>query len=73
MRGLREAAREAASGPLAPEKVLAHGGYQHFSGLWWDGRLSGVVDWPNAATGNRGSDAGHGRLILAAQRPILGA
>jgi aminoglycoside phosphotransferase (APT) family kinase protein len=64
-RGLRDAAREAASGPLAGEKVLVHGDYQHFNVLWCDGRLSGVVDWPNAATGNRGSDVGHCRLNLA--------
>jgi aminoglycoside phosphotransferase (APT) family kinase protein len=63
--GLRRAAREAASGPLADEKVLVHGDYQHFNILWCDGRLSGVVDWPNAATGNRGSDVGHCRLNRA--------
>jgi aminoglycoside phosphotransferase (APT) family kinase protein len=64
-RGLRDAAREAASGPLVEEKVLVHGDYQHFNVLWSDGRLSGVVDWPNAATGSRGSDVGHCRLNLA--------
>ena len=64
-RGLRDAAREAASGPLVEEKVLVHGDYQHFNVLWCDGRLTGVVDWPNAATGNRGSDVGHCRLNLA--------
>jgi aminoglycoside phosphotransferase (APT) family kinase protein len=63
--GLRSAAREAASGPLVEEKVLVHGDYQHFNVLWCDGRLSGVVYWPNAATGNRGSDVGHCRLNLA--------
>jgi aminoglycoside phosphotransferase (APT) family kinase protein len=63
--GLRAAAREAASGPLADEGALVHGDYQHFNVLWCDGRLSGVVDWPNAATGNRGSDVGHCRLNLA--------
>lgn len=64
-RGLRDAARQAASGPLVDEKVLVHGDYQHFNVLWCEGRLSGVVDWPNAATGNRGSDVGHCRLNLA--------
>jgi len=63
--GLRNAAREAASGPLGDEKVLVHGDYQHFNVLWCDDRLTGVVDWPNAATGNRGSDVGHCRLNLA--------
>jgi aminoglycoside phosphotransferase (APT) family kinase protein len=64
-RGLRDAAREAASGPLVDEKVLVHGDYQHFNVLWRRGRLTGVVDWPNAATGIRGSDVGHCRLNLA--------
>jgi aminoglycoside phosphotransferase (APT) family kinase protein len=64
-RGLRDAACEAASGPLVDEEVLVHGDYQHFNVLWCDERLSGVVDWPNAATGNRGSDVGHCRLNLA--------
>jgi aminoglycoside phosphotransferase (APT) family kinase protein len=64
-RGLGEAALEAASGPLAVEKVLVHGDYQHFNVLWRNGLLTGVVDWPNAATGNRGSDVGHCRLNLA--------
>lgn len=63
--GLREAAREAASGPLADEGALVHGDYQHFNILWCDGRLTGVVDWPNGGTGNRGSDVGHCRLNLA--------
>ena len=63
--GLRDAARQAASLPLADERVLVHGDYQHFNVLWHDGRLTGVVDWPNAATGNRGSDVGHCRLNLA--------
>lgn len=64
-RGLRDAARDAASGSLVQEKVLVHGDYQHFNVLWRDDRLSGVVDWPNAAWGNRGSDVGHCRLNLA--------
>jgi aminoglycoside phosphotransferase (APT) family kinase protein len=64
-RGLRGAAREAASGPLAAEEVFVHGDYQHFNVVWRDGHLSGVVDWPNAATGNRGTDIGHCRLNLA--------
>ena len=63
--GLRAAAREAASGPLADEQVLIHGDYQHFNVLWRNGRLSGVVDWPHACTGNRGIDVGHCRLNLA--------
>ncbi len=64
-RGLRDAAHEAASGALVDEKVLVHGDYQHFNVLWCEGRLTGVVDWPNAGIGNRGSDVGHCRLNLA--------
>jgi aminoglycoside phosphotransferase (APT) family kinase protein len=64
-RGLRDAARQAAATPLVDEPVLVHGDYQHFNVLWSNGRLTGVVDWPNAATGNRGSDVGHCRLNLA--------
>lgn len=63
--GLRDAAREAASGPLIGERVFVHGDYQHFNVLWRHGRLSGVVDWPNAGTGSRGGDVGHCRLNLA--------
>jgi len=62
---LRDAAREAASGPHVEEKVLVHGDYQHFNVLWHDHRLSGVADWPNAANANRGSDVGHCRLNIA--------
>lgn len=64
-RGLREAARDAASGPLEAEEVLVHGDYQHFNVLWSGGALTGVVDWPHAGVGNRGSDVGHCRLNLA--------
>jgi aminoglycoside phosphotransferase (APT) family kinase protein len=63
--GLREAAREASAGPLRDEEVLVHGDYQHFNVLWRDGLLTGVVDWPSAARGNRGTDVGHCRLNLA--------
>jgi aminoglycoside phosphotransferase (APT) family kinase protein len=63
--GLRDTAREAASGPLVEEKVLVRSDYRHFNVRCRDTRLSGVVDWPNAATGNRGSDVGHCRLNLA--------
>lgn len=63
--GLREAAREAADGPLDGQRVLVHGDYQHFNVLWQDGRLTGVVDWPEAGPGSRGSDVGHCRLNLA--------
>lgn len=64
-RALRDAAREAAAGPLPDERVMVHGDYQHFNVLWWEGRLSGVVDWPHAGVGIRGSDVGHCRLNLA--------
>ncbi|MGA9746215.1 MAG: phosphotransferase [Nocardioides sp.] len=63
--GLRDAAHEAAAGPLVDEQVLVHGDYQHFNVLWRGGRLTGIVDWPNSASGSRGSDVGHCRLNLA--------
>lgn len=63
--GLRDAAQAAAEGPLAGREVLVHGDYQHFNVLWSDGELTGVVDWPNAGIGHRGSDVGHCRLNLA--------
>lgn len=63
--GLRDAAHEAACGLLDDEKVFVHGDYQHFNLLWREGRLTGVVDWPNATTGSRGNDVGHCRLNLA--------
>lgn len=69
-RGLRDAARAAAEGPVShgprsEERALVHGDYQPYNVLWVAGRLSGVVDWPHAAIGRRGSDVGHCRLNLA--------
>lgn len=63
--GLRAAAREAADGSLGGERAFVHGDYQHFNVLWSSGRLTGVVDWPSAGTGSRGTDVGHCRLNLA--------
>jgi aminoglycoside phosphotransferase (APT) family kinase protein len=63
--GLRADALEAASEQPEPEQVLVHGDYQHFNVLWAAGRLTGIVDWPNAGTGSRGADVGHCRLNLA--------
>jgi aminoglycoside phosphotransferase (APT) family kinase protein len=64
--GLREEARAVAAGAELDHQVgLVHGDYQHFNVLWLDGRLTGVVDWPNAGTGPRGIDVGHCRLNLA--------
>lgn len=63
---LREEARTVAAGGRAGrDEVFAHGDYQHFNVLWEEGRLSGVVDWPNAAMSSRGGDVGHCRLNLA--------
>ena len=33
--------------------------------LWLDGKVSGVVDWPNACRGPAGVDVGHCRVNLA--------
>jgi hypothetical protein len=64
--GLREEARAAAAVTRLDQQVgLAHGDYQQFNVLWEDGRLTGIVDWPNCATAPRGVDVGHCRLNLA--------
>jgi aminoglycoside phosphotransferase (APT) family kinase protein len=42
-----------------------HRDFQHFNLLWSRGRLTGVVDWGDAASGPPGIDAGHCRLNLA--------
>lgn len=56
---------ETAASRYRDDEVFTHGDYQHFNILWQDGRLSGVVDWPNAGTGPRGRDVGHCCLNLA--------
>ena len=63
---MREAARQAAALPSGDRQVaIGHGDYQHFNVLWDSGRLTGVVDWPNAGMTPRGADVGHCRLNLA--------
>lgn len=52
--------------PSTVQPVFLHRDFQHFNVLLRDGLVSGVVDWPNAATGPRGIDVGHCRLNLAA-------
>ena len=42
-----------------------HRDFQHFNLLWSRGRLTGVVDWGNAASGPPDIDTGHCRLNLA--------
>lgn len=56
---------ETAAARVGDDEVFSHGDYQHFNVLWQRGRLSGVVDWPNAGTGPRGRDVGHCCLNLA--------
>jgi len=51
--------------PVTLPRVFLHRDFQHFNVLWRDGRVSGVVDWPNGGTGPRGIDVGHCRLNLA--------
>ena len=54
----------AASEP-AYEPRFIHRDFQHFNLLWSRGRLTGVVDWGNAASGPPDIDTGHCRLNLA--------
>jgi aminoglycoside phosphotransferase (APT) family kinase protein len=42
-----------------------HRDFQHFNMLWSRGRLTGVVDWGEAASGPPDLDVGHCRLNLA--------
>jgi aminoglycoside phosphotransferase (APT) family kinase protein len=51
--------------PADPPVCFIHGDYQHFNLLWARGRLTGVIDWVNAATGPPDIDVGHCRLNLA--------
>jgi aminoglycoside phosphotransferase (APT) family kinase protein len=53
------------SPPPPTEQRFIHRDYQHFNVLWQRGRLTGIVDWPNAGLGPREIDTGHCRLNLA--------
>jgi aminoglycoside phosphotransferase (APT) family kinase protein len=46
-------------------QTFIHRDFQHFNVLWHAERLTGVVDWVNAATGPPALDVGHCRLNLA--------
>lgn len=50
--------------PTAGETFL-HRDYHPGNILWQDGRLTAVVDWPNASIGSRSVDLGHCRDNLA--------
>jgi aminoglycoside phosphotransferase (APT) family kinase protein len=60
-------AHEMARAEVAPgdAQTFIHRDFQHFNVLWERGRLSGIVDWVNAATGPPELDVGHCRLNLA--------
>lgn len=51
--------------PETPECFI-HRDFHPANVLWSDGKLSGVVDWPNACRGPVGADLGHCRMNLAA-------
>jgi aminoglycoside phosphotransferase (APT) family kinase protein len=52
------------SPPPTTPQCFTHGDYQHFNLLWSRGRLTGVVDWVQAATSAPDLDVGHCRLNL---------
>jgi len=55
-----------ASAPLPPYvPTFIHRDYHPVNVLFEGGRLSGLVDWPNACTGPAGVDVGHCRVNLA--------
>lgn len=45
--------------------AFIHRDYHPVNLLWQDGRISGVVDWPNACIGAAGLDVGHMRVDLS--------
>lgn len=61
--------RAMAGALVEPERAyqerFIHRDFQHFNLLWSRGRLTGVVDWGNAASGPPDIDVGHCRLNLA--------
>lgn len=50
--------------PTFCEKFI-HRDFHPANVLWLDGKVSGVVDWPNACRGPAGIDVGHCRVNLA--------
>ena len=61
----KQAIAIAAEPPPEPATCFVHRDYQHFNMLWARERLTGIVDWPNAAVGPPELDVGHCRLNLA--------
>lgn len=63
---LWERAIEIANSPAPPSSIrFIHRDYHPTNVLWQDGRLSGVVDWPNACLGPAGIDVSWSRANLA--------
>jgi len=50
--------------PDTAEQVLIHRDYHPGNVLWSRGRISGLVDWPNASLGSPEADVGHCRANL---------
>ncbi len=51
------------------ETVLCHGDFHPYNILWDDGRLSAVLDWPNAFLGPAAADVAATKVILSYSRP----
>ena len=62
----RDAIAIARDESLTFDRHFIHRDWQHFNVLWTDGKLTGVVDWIDAAAGPPEIDVGHCRLNLAA-------
>jgi aminoglycoside phosphotransferase (APT) family kinase protein len=61
-------------GPAPDTPVgFIHRDYHPVNVLWQNGKISGIVDWPNACRGPIGADLGHCRLNLAAMYGVNAA
>ena len=47
------------------QETFIHRDFHPANVLWKDGKVSGIVDWPNACLGPAGIDVGHCRVNLA--------
>ena len=69
-----QAAIEAVQGPPPPyTECFVHRDYHPSNVLWWNGRISGVVDWVNGCRGPAGIDVAWCRHNLANLHGLLAA
>jgi aminoglycoside phosphotransferase (APT) family kinase protein len=64
-KALAEVVKRLATEAEPSKPVFVHGDYQPLNILWHNGKLTGVVDWTYAGTGQRATDVGLCRAALA--------